>query len=101
MENHLNQIQSPTSNEGNNNRTRARKINRAAAIATIVLSLIALFTVLSGFFLLPQPPETDEGPAAHIFQLSVAALFPPILAFPATPTSKTPSRTLPPLLFPP
>ena len=78
----------------------SRKINRAAAIAAIVLSLIALFTVLSGFFLPPQPPETDEGTAAHIFQLSIAALFPTLITFLATANWKTPWRSMRPLLFP-
>ena len=100
MENHLNRIQSQNTNEGKTNSSRARKINRAAAIATIVLSLIALFTVLSGFLLPPQPPETDEGSAAHIFQLSIAALLPTLMAFLATADWKHPARSARPLLFP-
>lgn len=79
---------------------RSQKINHIAAIATIVLSLIALLTVLSGFLLPPQPPETDEGAAAHIFQLSIAALFPTVLAFLATADWKRPARSARPLIFP-
>ncbi|HWY21026.1 MAG TPA: hypothetical protein VNX26_07380 [Candidatus Acidoferrum sp.] len=79
---------------------RSPKINRAAAVAAIVFSLIALLTVLSGFLLPPQPPETDEGPAAHIFQLSIAALFPTILVFLFTADWKHPSRAARPLIFP-
>ncbi len=101
MENHLNRIQSQNTNEGKTNSSRARKINRAAAIASIVLSLIALFTVLSGFLEPPQPRETDEGAAAHIFQLSIAALFPTLLVFLFTADWKHPARSARPLVLPP
>jgi cytochrome bd-type quinol oxidase subunit 2 len=80
--------------------TRSQKINRAATIASIVFSIIALLTVLSGFLLPPQPPETDEGAAAHIFQLSIAALFPTILVFLFTADWKHPARSARPLIFP-
>jgi predicted permease len=79
---------------------RNQKINRAAAIITIVLSLIALFTVLSGFLQPPQPRETDEGAAAHIFQLSIAAMFPTLIAFFVTADWKQPARSARPLIFP-
>lgn len=100
MENHLNRTQSRNANEGKTNSTRNQKINRAAAIATIVFSLIGLFTVLSGYLYPPQPRETDEGAAAHIFQLSIAALFPTIVLFLATADWKQPARSARPLLFP-
>ena len=100
MENHLNRIQSQNTNKGKTNSIRNQKINRAAAIATIIFSLIALFTVFSGFLLPPQPPETDEGSAAHIFQLSIAALLPTLMAFLATADWKHPARSARPLLFP-
>jgi cytochrome bd-type quinol oxidase subunit 2 len=80
--------------------TRAQKANKAAAIATLVLSLIALLTVLSGYLMPPQPPETDEGTAAHIFQLSIAALFPTIIIFLATADWKKPWPSARPLVFP-
>jgi hypothetical protein len=57
------------------------QINRVSRKVIIVLSLIALFTVLSGY---TQPPQADEGAAAHIFQLSIVALVPMILLFLAT-----------------
>lgn len=79
--------------------TRAQKLNRAAAIATIVLSLIALITVLTGYLQPPQPRETDEGSAAHIFQLSIAALFPTLIAFLFTADWKKPWRSARPLIF--
>jgi hypothetical protein len=45
----------------------AQQINRVSGKAVIVLSLIALFTVLSGFL---QPRQSDEGAAAHIFSFN-------------------------------
>ena len=56
-------------------------INRISGKVVVVLSLIALLAVLRGYF---QPPQPDEGSAAHIFQLSIAALLPAILVFLAT-----------------
>ena len=57
---------------------RAQQINRISGKALIVLSLTALLAVLSGYF---QPPQPDEGSAAHIFQLSIVALVPAIFLF--------------------
>ncbi len=76
--------------------TRAQKLNRLAALASILLSLIALVTVLTGYF---QPPQPDEGSAAHIFQLSIAALVPTLIAFLITADWKKPTRTIRPLIF--
>jgi len=100
MENHLNRIQSQNTNEGKTNSIRNQKINRAAYIVTLVLSLIALFTVLTGYLYPAQPRETDEGSAAHIFQLSIAALFPTLIVFLASADWKHPARSARPLLFP-
>jgi hypothetical protein len=69
---------------------RGQRINRVSGKILIVLSLVALLTVLSGYFQAPQP---DEGAAAHIFQLSVVALVPAILLFLATADWAKPSRT--------
>ena len=98
MENQQRKIESPTTNKFEP--TRAQKINHIAAIVTIALSLIALLTVLSGYLQPPQPRETDEGSAAHIFQLSIAALFPMIIIFLATADWKQPARSARPLIFP-
>ncbi len=95
MENQPTKIATPE-----NASTRNQKINRTSAIVTLVLSLIALFTVLSGFLQPPQPRETDEGAAAHIFQLSIAALFPTLLVFLFTADWKHPARSARPLVFP-
>lgn len=59
----------------------APEINRASSAGLLVLSLIALVTVLIGF---TQPPLPDEGTGAHIFQLSIVLLAPTGLVFLAT-----------------
>jgi hypothetical protein len=74
-----------------------QQINRVSGKVLIVLSLIALLTVLSGYF---QPPQPDEGAAAHIFQLSIAALVPMILLFFATADWKKPLQSVRILAFP-
>ena len=76
---------------------RGEQANRVSGQAIIVLSVIALLMVLSGYF---QPPQTDEGTAAHIFQLSIVALVPTILLFLATADWKQPRRSVRPLAFP-
>ena len=79
---------------------RSLNINRIAGRIAIVLSLIALLTVLSGYLQPPHPRETDEGSAAHIFQLSIAALFPTIIVFLATADWKRPARSARLLILP-
>ena len=78
----------------------APQLNRASGRGMIVLSVIALVTVLVGYLHPPQPPPTDEGTGAHIFQLSVAALLPAILIFLATADWKRPWRSARPLVLP-
>jgi ABC-type uncharacterized transport system permease subunit len=74
-----------------------QQINRISGKVIIVLSLVALLAVLSGYF---QPPPPDEGTAAHFFQLSIMVLVPMILLFLATADWKRPSRSARPLAFP-
>jgi uncharacterized membrane protein len=50
----------------------SEQINRVSGKLLLALTLVAFFTVLTGFFQAPQP---DEGTAAHIFQLSVVMTF--------------------------
>lgn len=75
---------------------RAQQINRVSGKVLIALSLIALLAVFSGYF---QPPQADEGSAAHIFQLSIVALVPTILLFLATADRKQPWPRAQPLAF--
>ena len=53
------------------NAMQGQQINRVSSRTLVVLSLIALFAVVGGYFF--QAPRGDEGPAAHIFQLAVVA----------------------------
>jgi hypothetical protein len=69
---------------------RGQQINRVSSRILIVLSFTALLAVLSGY---TQPPQPDEGAAAHIFQLSIVALVPMILLFLATADWKLPLRS--------
>jgi len=78
----------------------ALQINRLSAKVTLVLSVLALLTVLSGYTHPPQPPEQDEGAAAHIFQLSIAAVALSILVFLSSADWKQPLRSVRPLAFP-
>ena len=74
-----------------------QQINHITGKVVLVLSVIALLTVLSGYF---QPPQPDEGTGVHIFQLSIVALIPMILLFLATADWKQPSRSARPLAIP-
>lgn len=71
-----------------------RRTNRISGGALLVLSLIALFTVLSGY---SQPRQTDEGAAAHIFQLTIVLSVPALLLFLVTANWRN-LRSLRPLL---
>ncbi len=75
---------------------RGQQINRLSGKVLIVLSVTALLTVLSGY---TQPPQPDEGAAAHIFQLSIVALVPIILLFLATADWRQHLKSARPLAF--
>jgi uncharacterized YccA/Bax inhibitor family protein len=62
-----------------------QRINRLSTIGILVLSLTALVTVLVGY---TQPPQSDEGALAHIFQLAIVALVPMGLFFAFTTNGK-------------
>jgi hypothetical protein len=64
-----------------------QQVNRTSIKVAIALSLTSLCAVLSGYF---QPPQRDEGSAAHIFQLSIVALLPTLLLFLSTAGWKKP-----------
>jgi hypothetical protein len=88
-----------THGKGNHPMT-AQQINRLSAKIIIVLSVLALLTVLGGYTHGPQPPDRDEGAAAHIFQLSIVAVALSILIFLITAHWKQPLRSVRPLAFP-
>ena len=64
-----------------------RTVHRLSVSALITLPLLVLLAVVSGYFQAPQP---DEGTAAHVFQLSIAALVPTTLLFAATADRRQP-----------
>ena len=70
-------------------------INRVAATILMVLSAVALVTVITGYF---QAPQADEGTAAHIFQLALVAVLPVSLLFFATADWKDSRRSVRPLI---
>lgn len=76
---------------------RRPQINNVSAKVILLLSSVALLTVLSGY---TQPPQTDEGTAAHIFQLSILAMGPAIMVFLATADRRHPLRGTRQLVLP-
>lgn len=80
-------------------------MNRVATVGLVLLSTIALATILSATVAvllsgeLP-PAETDEGTGAHLFQLSILALLPVGLIYLATADRTAPSRVIGRLVFP-
>jgi hypothetical protein len=73
------------------------QIHRVTGRIVIVLSGLALLTVLIGY---TQPRLPDEGALAHVFQLSIAALVPAILFFLGTADWKRPWQEMRSLTFP-
>jgi phosphoglycerol transferase MdoB-like AlkP superfamily enzyme len=73
------------------------EINRISGKLALLLSLIALFTVLTGF---GQPPQADEGTGAHIFQLDIVALVLVLLIFFISADWSQPLRSIRPLAVP-
>ena len=71
------------------------QINRFIGKLVLALSSIALLTVLSGYL---QPPQTDEGTGAHIFQLTIVLLALMIMLFLGTADWTEPWRTVRPLV---
>jgi hypothetical protein len=73
------------------------QINRISLRISIVLSVIAFLTVLTGYL---QPPQPDEGAGAHIFQIAIVLLVPTFLLFLATADWKKPLQSVRPLAVP-
>ncbi|MBV9169153.1 MAG: hypothetical protein JOZ81_03595 [Chloroflexi bacterium] len=78
---------------------RTRQINRMSSIVLVLLSLIALITVVTGLISPPPMPEPDEGTQAHIFQLSIAALLPVTIVVLGSADWRQPWRSLLPLII--
>jgi hypothetical protein len=77
----------------------ALQVNRVSSKVMLVLSFVALFTVLSGYTVPRGTIEGDEGTGAHIFQLSIVALVPAILLFLGTADWKQPWQSARPLVL--
>ncbi len=77
---------------------RAQEINRVSGIVLIILSLTALLDVLLLGY--TEPPLSDEGTGAHIFQLSIVALLPTGFLFLTTADWAQPVRIVRRLVFP-
>jgi formate-dependent nitrite reductase membrane component NrfD len=77
-----------------------QRINRASSRVVLVLSVLALLTVLAGLSQPRQAPATDEGALAHIFQLSIVALGPAILLFLLTADWRQPLESVRSLVVP-
>ncbi len=67
----------------------AMRLNRIIRNLMLVVSFLALLTVVAGYF---TPPQPDEGTLAHIFQLSIAGLVLALLVFFFTADWKRPLR---------
>jgi hypothetical protein len=74
-----------------------QQINRVSSRVILVLSLIALLTVLIGY---TQPPQPDEGALAHIFQITIVLLAPMMLLFLGTADWKQPLQSVRRLAIP-
>ena len=70
------------------------QVNRISGSVAVVLSLIALLMVISGYF---RPPQTDEGAGAHIFQIAIVLFVPAVLTFVSTADWRRPRRSARPL----
>lgn len=70
----------------------SERLNVVSSRIVLVLSLIALLTVISGYSQPRHPAPTDEGAAAHIFQIAIVLVVPALLVFLFTVDWKQPAR---------
>jgi len=91
------QLKTPVADQALEEQVISQRLNRISRASLVVLSLVALLTVASGYFQAPQP---DEGSAAHIFQISVALFAGALLVFLASSDWKQPIRSVQALLIP-
>ena len=74
-------------------------INRVSSVVLVLLSLMALGTVVTGLIWPPALIEPDEGTQAHVFQLSIAGLLPMAVIVISTADWRQPRRSLLPLVL--
>src|SRR5258708_6129249 len=75
------------------------RINLISGRGLLVLSLVALFTVMIGYINPPQPNE-DEGTLAHIFQLTIVAFGATGLVYLASADWRQPLKSMRALIAP-
>lgn len=73
-------------------RTQSRT-NRICTVLPVVFSIVALGLVL-GAVAAGLPPQSDEGTAAHLYQLLMVAQFPLVIVFIATTDWTRPRRAM-------
>ncbi len=54
----------------------SQQLSRISSVVLVLLSLVALFTVVTGLIWPPPVRQADEGTQAHIFQISIVGLLP-------------------------
>jgi hypothetical protein len=74
--------------------TMVRLLKRPIAFIPIAMSLTALAIVLGTIAIFGIPHDTDEGTAAHIFQLLIVAQLPIVAAFAIKWVPRAPSEAL-------
>jgi hypothetical protein len=74
---------------------RLTVLKHPSAFLPVVMSVSALATVLVYLALHGPAPQTDEGAAAHIWQLLMAAQAPIVLYFAITWVPRSPRQALP------
>ena len=77
----------------------SQQLNRVSGLVLILLSLVALLTVVTGLIWPPLVPQPDEGTQAHIFQLSIAGLLPVTVLVVGTADWHRPWRSARPIVF--
>lgn len=78
----------------------SEKLNIASSRVILVLSLIALATVVTGYLQPRHPAPTDEGAGAHIFQIAILLVVVAGLPFLFTADWKNPLRSAKRLVLP-
>ena len=78
----------------------SEKLNIVSSRIILILSLLALLTVLTGYLEPRHPAPTDEGAGAHIFQIAVALVMLTGVVFLFTTDWRNPLRSARRLVLP-
>jgi|ERR1051326_4260352 hypothetical protein len=77
----------------------SQQLNRMSGLVLMLLSLVALLTVVTGLIWPPSVPQPDEGTQAHLFQLSIAGLLPVTVLVVGTADWHRPWQSARPIMF--